>query len=196
MSFLLSYSSVWFSESSGEDNSSNDDEERVEESEGSGVVRGSSKTKRKLILHIKKEKGSTKKRDKDQEDPIARLLKTKKSPVLKKKFLAVYKSIVLKQDEDGRVLSELFMRRPSAKHYPEYYIVIKEPIDLREILVRIRNGGFSSLEELGKAVELMVENALTFNEEGSQVYSVSASQNRVGRWRSVSVLITKGTVCV
>jgi len=171
VSFLFSYSSVWFSESSEEENSSND-EEKEEEPEESGTARGSAK--RKLILHIKKEKGGTKEQKKDQEDPIARLLKTKKCPVLKKKLLAVYRSVALKQDKDGRTLSELFMRRPSAKHYPEYYIVIKEPIDLREILTRIRSGGFSSLEELGKAIELMVGNALTFNEEGSQVYSVSA----------------------
>ena len=107
------------------------------------------------------------------EDPLFKLLRSKRSPILKKKLLAVYNSVASKADEEGRVLSDLFMRRPSAKLYPEYYVVIKEPIDLREILGRIRGGAFSDLEELSKAIEMMVSNALTFNEEGSQIYSVS-----------------------
>lgn len=86
--------------------------------------------------------------------------------------MAVYQSLANKTDAQGRVLSDLFMRRPSAKLYPEYYVVIREPIDLREILGRVRCGALSSLQEMGVAVELMVSNALTFNEEESQVYSV------------------------
>ena len=86
--------------------------------------------------------------------------------------MAVYRSVVGKTDLGGRVLSELFMRRPSPKLYPEYYVVISEPIDLKEILGRIRTGGFSSLAEMAQALELMVRNAMTFNEEDSQVYRV------------------------
>ena len=41
-------------------------------------------------------------------------------------------------DEDGRLLSELFMKRPSAKLYPEYYIVIKRPIDFKEMYTKIK----------------------------------------------------------
>ena len=52
--------------------------------------------------------------------------------------MAIYRTLVTKTDEDGRLLCELFMRRPSPKVYPEYYLVIKEPIDFREILHRIR----------------------------------------------------------
>lgn len=35
-------------------------------------------------------------------------------------------------------MSELFMKRPSAKLYPEYYIVIKTPIDFKEIYRKIK----------------------------------------------------------
>ncbi len=119
---------------------------------------------------------------KQRENPLVKLLKTKRRPVLKKQLLAVYNSVARKQDEEGRVLSELFMRLPSAKHYPEYYVVIKEPIDLREILGRIRSGEFPEFDDLGKAMELLVSNALTFNEEGSQVYSVSGGQETKWLW--------------
>ena len=52
--------------------------------------------------------------------------------------MAIYHTLVTKTDKDGRLLCDLFMRRPSPKVYPEYYLVIKEPIDFREILHRIR----------------------------------------------------------
>ena len=106
------------------------------------------------------------------DDHLAKLLLAKKHPSLKKKLMAIYRRIIGKTDESGRVLSELFVRRPSSKLYPEYYVVIKEPIDLREILGRIRSGGFPNLQGMMDAVDLMVENALTFNEEGSQIYQV------------------------
>lgn len=111
-----------------------------------------------------------------QVDPILKLLQAKKLPSLKKRLMAVYRSIVGKTDPEGRVLSELFMRRPSSKLYPKYYLVIKEPIDLREIFGRIRTGGFPSFKEMEQALELMVNNALTFNEEDSQVYRVSGGE--------------------
>ena len=41
------------------------------------------------------------------------------------------------QDVDGRVLSDIFMVRPSRKLYPEYYLVIPHPIDLKEIRSKI-----------------------------------------------------------
>lgn len=106
-----------------------------------------------------------------------KLLQAKKLPSLKKQLMAVYRRLVAKTDEQGRVLSDLFMRRPSAKLYPEYYLVIKEPIDLREILGKVRTGGFPrGLKEMEAALELMVNNALTFNEEDSQVYRVSGGR--------------------
>lgn len=141
-------------------------------------------------MRIKKEKlenGSTTPSSspaQPQVDPVTKLLNAKKQPSLKKKLLAVYRSLIQKTDAEGRVLSELFQRRPSSRQYPEYYLVIKEPIDLKEILGKIRSGGYSDLKALESAVELMVTNALTFNEEESQVYMVSSGNgcgfNKVG----------------
>ena len=103
---------------------------------------------------------------------MAKVLKIKKQPVLKKKLMAIYRSIVTKMDNDGRFLCELFMKRPSASMYPQYYMVIKDPIDLKEILQKIRSETYLTMEEMVSDVELMVENACTFNEEDSQVYKV------------------------
>ena len=75
-------------------------------------------------------------------------------------------------DAGGRFLCQLFMKRPSASMYPQYYLVIKNPIDLKEILQKIRSEAYSGMSEMMGDVELMVENACTFNEEDSQVYKV------------------------
>lgn len=107
--------------------------------------------------------------------------------------------LVSKTDSEGRVVSELFMKRPSAKQYPEYYIVINKPIDLKEIFGKIKSEQVSvlvfgckererlrkrcfaclfyflqyrSLGEMMDDVELLVSNACMFNEEESQVYQV------------------------
>ena len=45
----------------------------------------------------------------------------------------VHSSCPCLQDADGRVLSDIFMVRPSRKLYPEYYLVIAQPTDLKEI---------------------------------------------------------------
>ena len=157
-------SAITSSSSEEEDNSSNDD--REDEGEEGMEGRG----EEKLILHIKKDRlGSSRHAC---VDPVARLLRSRKSPSLKKRLLAVFQSVVNKTDADGRILSDIFMRRPSIKLYPEYYRVIKEPIDLREILERVRRRTMSSMQEMSQGMELMINNALTFNEENSQVYSV------------------------
>lgn len=153
-------------DTSEEDWSSDEGKDKGESSQG------------KLLLQIKKEKlvgapHTTSVPPAKQTDPLHKLLQAKKPPSLKKKLMAIYRSVVGKTDEQGRVLSDLFMRRPSSKLYPEYYLVIKDPIDLREILGRVRMDEFAGLKELEQALELMVSNALTFNEEDSQVYRVS-----------------------
>ena len=153
-----------FSETSDGDLSTDEDESV---GGGGGGTGGTGK----LLLRIKKTNLSSSSSHREQ-DPIAKVLKTKKKPVLKKRLMAIYRSIVTKMDDDRRFLCELFMKRPSASMYPQYYLVIKNPIDLKEILQKIRSETYLSMEELVSDVELMVENACPFNEEDSQVYKV------------------------
>jgi hypothetical protein len=41
---------------------------------------------------------------------------------------------------DGRVLSEPFMKLPSRRELPDYYEIIKKPLDIKKILQRIDEG--------------------------------------------------------
>ena len=72
--------------------------------------------------------------------PTTQLLfpQSRSRPPLKKKALALYRHLVNHVDSQGRLTAELFMKKPSAKAYPEYYVVIKNPIDFREIAQKIK----------------------------------------------------------
>lgn len=93
----------------------------------------------------------------------------------------------------GRQLSEVFVQLPSRKELPEYYELIRKPVDFKKIKVRGRSrfGAFRGLKrslkralarqdrvrshkyrgvgDLEKDVMLLCHNAQTFNLEGSQV---------------------------
>ncbi|XP_066526294.1 protein polybromo-1 isoform X3 [Hoplias malabaricus] len=77
---------------------------------------------------------------------------------------------VLTYTEHGRLISELFQRLPSKIQYPDYYAIIKEPIDLKTIAQRIQIGYYKSLNHMAKDIDLLVKNAKTYNEPGSQVF--------------------------
>lgn len=44
---------------------------------------------------------------------------------------------------DERLLSEPFMKQPPRKDYPDYYDIIKKPIDITKIMNRIEEGKVS-----------------------------------------------------
>lgn len=72
-------------------------------------------------------------------------LQSRNPPPLKKQALALYHHLVRHRDSHGRQTAELFMRKPSAKMYPEYYLVIRSPIDFREISQKIKTEQVSAI---------------------------------------------------
>ncbi|XP_078802847.1 polybromo 1, like isoform X2 [Oryzias latipes] len=78
--------------------------------------------------------------------------------------------IVSHTDSSGRLVSELFQKLPSKVQYPDYYAIIKEPIDLRMIAQRIQIGHYKSISAMTKDIDLMAKNAKTYNEPGSQIF--------------------------
>ncbi|CAB4000597.1 polybromo-1-like, partial [Paramuricea clavata] len=74
------------------------------------------------------------------------------------------------KDSNGRMICELFLKLPPRQQYPEYYRVIKEPIDLKMIYSQVKNNGYTSMDEIERDLNLLVKNAHAFNEPGSQVY--------------------------
>ncbi|XP_058259192.1 polybromo 1, like isoform X3 [Hemibagrus wyckioides] len=79
-------------------------------------------------------------------------------------------SLVSYTDSSGRLVSELFQKLPSKLQYPDYYAIIKEPIDFRTIAQRIQMGHYKSISAMAKDIDLLTKNAKVYNEPGSQVY--------------------------
>ncbi|XP_063071885.1 protein polybromo-1 isoform X2 [Engraulis encrasicolus] len=82
-------------------------------------------------------------------------------------------------DPAGRLISELFQRLPSKVQYPDYYEIIKDPIDLKCIAQRIQVGYYRSPHAMSKDIDLLVKNAKTYNEPGSQVFKDANTLKKV-----------------
>jgi len=76
-------------------------------------------------------------------------------------------------DDEGRVLSDPFMKLPSRREYPDYYEIIKKPIDIKKILNKIDNGMYSDLDDLDKDFMQLCKNAQFYNEDASLIHEDS-----------------------
>ncbi|XP_020911146.1 transcription activator BRG1 [Exaiptasia diaphana] len=76
-------------------------------------------------------------------------------------------------DESGRCLAEAFLVLPTKKDLPDYYQIIKQPVDIKKIRERINSYRYRSLEDLEEDFILMCRNAQTYNMEGSIIYEDS-----------------------
>lgn len=71
------------------------------------------------------------------------------------------------------------MKLPSKLEYPEYYEVIKRPIDLEKIGTKLKNNNYESLEDLLSEIILVFDNACKFNEPDSQLYKDALALQKV-----------------
>lgn len=94
-------------------------------------------------------------------------------PRLTKQMTAIIETVINYRDGSGRQLSEVFVQLPSRKELPEYYELIRKPVDFKKIKDRVRNHKYRSLGDLEKDVMLLCHNAQTYNLEGSQIYEDS-----------------------
>uniref|UniRef100_A0A4W5KPP7 Protein polybromo-1 n=1 Tax=Hucho hucho TaxID=62062 RepID=A0A4W5KPP7_9TELE len=123
-----------------------------------------------LYVHIRNEFVQPGDGDEDDDDGEDMLDNPTPPSCLKEVLEQLLDAVVSYTDTSGRVISELFQKLPSKMHYPDYYAVIKEPIDLRAIAQRIQIGYYKSVTAMAKDVELLAKNAKTYNEPGSQVF--------------------------
>ncbi|XP_047104196.1 ATP-dependent helicase brm-like [Schistocerca piceifrons] len=82
-------------------------------------------------------------------------------------------------DSDGRYISEPFMELPSRKELPDYYKIIRRPLDIKKLKQRIEDNKYVSMNDLAKDFILMCRNAQKYNEEGSLIYEDSIVLERV-----------------
>ncbi|XP_060927167.1 LOW QUALITY PROTEIN: probable global transcription activator SNF2L2 [Limanda limanda] len=94
-------------------------------------------------------------------------------PKLTKQMNTIIDTVINYRDGAGRQLSEVFVQLPSRKELPEYYELIRKPVDFKKIKERVRSSKYRGIGDLEKDVMLLCHNAQTFNLEGSQIYEDS-----------------------
>ena len=52
--------------------------------------------------------------------------------------------VMMYEDQDGRVLSDPFIKLPTRRELPDYYEIIKKPVDITKILSKIDDGKVNS----------------------------------------------------
>lgn len=90
-------------------------------------------------------------------------------PALKKKLLNLQRYLT-DFTIAGRHPMALFMEKPSKKLYPDYYEVIRQPIDLNTIKANIDNDRYTSIQQAVGDYRLMFSNCRQYNEENSMIY--------------------------
>ena len=96
--------------------------------------------------------------------------KTRKVISLPQKIKTLYETLKDYRDAKGRQLSLIFLKLPSKHEYPDYYDIIKRPIDLEKISSKIRNSQYETLEDAVADFTLVFDNAGKYNEPDSQIY--------------------------
>ncbi|XP_054694362.1 protein polybromo-1 isoform X10 [Grus americana] len=128
-----------------------------------------------LYLRTKNEfvqKGDAEEEDEDEEghDNQGANSELSSPGYLKEILEQLLEAVVVATNPSGHLISELFQKLPSKVQYPDYYAIIKEPIDLKTIAQRIQNGTYKSIHAMAKDIDLLAKNAKTYNEPGSQVF--------------------------
>lgn len=59
------------------------------------------------------------------------------------------------------------------QEYPDYYTLIKKPIDMAKINTKLYGDQYQTLDDFMSDFHLMFDNACRYNEPDSQVYKVS-----------------------
>ncbi|XP_032893186.1 protein polybromo-1 isoform X2 [Amblyraja radiata] len=89
---------------------------------------------------------------------------------LKEQLENLFEAVATYADPSGHLVSELFQKLPSRVQYPDYYEIIKEPVDLKTVAQRIQNGAYKNVNVMARDIELLVRNAKTYNEPGSPIF--------------------------
>lgn len=106
----------------------------------------------------------------------------------------LFSAVMNAMSSDGRLLHTVFQLLPSRKLYPDYYQVIENPIDLKQIAMKIQGNEYSNLNEMDKDLSLLTKNACTYNEPGSQIYKDSKLLRKIATSRKAEIEHSRNTV--
>ncbi|KAJ5803999.1 uncharacterized protein N7518_000302 [Penicillium psychrosexuale] len=75
--------------------------------------------------------------------------------------------------EEGPIVRSIidpFMKPPPRSYYPDYYMIIQNPIAVDTIQKKVKRADYQSLREFRNDIHLLCQNARTYNEDGSVLF--------------------------
>jgi len=77
----------------------------------------------------------------------------------------------VKEDDDGvgYLIHEIFLKLPGRKDYPDYYKIIKDPVDIEKIEKLVQTDKIPTLLDFIRCWVAMFENAVIYNPPGAEV---------------------------
>ncbi|KAF8971682.1 Bromodomain-containing protein [Flammula alnicola] len=89
---------------------------------------------------------------------------------VKEQGLKLWTTVKDAVNKEGRILSTVFLRKPSKRQYPDYYALIKQPIALDDIKKKLDHSDYPSLEAVKSDFELLFANARQYNQTESIIF--------------------------
>eukprot|EP00301_Raphidiophrys_heterophryoidea_P025290 c8452_g1_i1.p1 GENE.c8452_g1_i1~~c8452_g1_i1.p1 ORF type:complete len:1079 (-),score=318.70 c8452_g1_i1:54-3248(-) len=84
--------------------------------------------------------------------------------------IKLFNAVLDAQDQDGRRVSDLFVELPSRSELPDYYRVIKQPVDLRSVELSLANNVYATPHQFIQDIRRISQNAKTYNIDSSQLF--------------------------
>ncbi|KAF2470470.1 Bromodomain-containing protein [Lindgomyces ingoldianus] len=156
-----------------EEDEDEDDEDEDEDEEDEGKRR-KRRGPRSTAAITKREGGGKSKDDlaKDN-DPESRKKRGRPPRVdtpMEARIKAIMKGIRKPRNQLNKLMVSAFERVPDKAVMPEYHAEIKNPMAMDILKKKLKRKKYSSVDHFMQDVELMFENAKTYNEDDSQVY--------------------------
>ncbi|GFO15453.1 polybromo 1 [Plakobranchus ocellatus] len=120
--------------------------------------------------------------------PGSRRSKVSESNPLSEKLQDLYDSVKEYQDRSGRALSTPFVKLPNKADYPDYYEVIKRPIDMLRIQQKMTSAQYENVEDMVADFVQMFDNACKYNEPDSVIYKDALTLQRVCFQRKLDLM--------
>jgi hypothetical protein len=123
--------------------------------------------------------------EEEEEEPIVEKKRKRKDPskTTKKKkhvltdadkqMLKILR-VLQQMKDDTHDIAGIFEYLPNRDHYPDYFILIKNPICYNQIQIKIEKGQYDNVDQFETDIKLLVQNAQWYNQEGSLIWNDAA----------------------
>ncbi|ULT95326.1 hypothetical protein L3Y34_004211 [Caenorhabditis briggsae] len=111
--------------------------------------------------------------DVSMDNVIQQPKRVKTDPELARSVNDMIAVILVYEDDGGYRIADPFKKLPTRRELPEYYQIIATPMDFDRLKRKLSTGRYQTLEDVNTDMELLVNNAQIFNQEGSELYENS-----------------------